>query len=178
MTQSGIRNEKCGPELIGLQNAAEIRWNDDERTLYDLAIARGEGVATANGPLSVTTGKHTGRSATDKYIVKDSETSDTVWWDNNQEMSPEAFGNLHDDFRKHLNGAEVFVHDLYGGADAGNRIKVRIITEFCPSNRPPPNLAYGHAHSHEDLEGEAGPDEEVQFHEHHGENKIAKVTAE
>ena len=74
-----------------LNGLANIRWNDDERTLFDLAIARGEGVETAKGSLAVQTGKHTGRSATDKYIVRDSETEDTVWWDNNQAMSEAHF---------------------------------------------------------------------------------------
>ncbi|MEE9313918.1 MAG: phosphoenolpyruvate carboxykinase [Rhizobiaceae bacterium] len=134
MTQSanqlGIRSEKSGAENVGLKNLAMLRWNDDEKTLFDLAIARGEGSQTAKGNLAVTTGKHTGRSATDKYMVRDSETENTIWWDNNQAMSEEHFDTLYADFLKHAEGRELFAQDLYGGADPEYRIGARVFVEF------------------------------------------------
>ncbi len=135
MQQTGIRNETFGADKIGLNHLSSLRWNDDEKTLYDLAIARGEGVAAAgadggDGPLSVTTGKHTGRSATDKYIVRDSETEDTVWWANNQEMSEEKFNILLADFLHHASGKELLAQDLYGGADPQYQIGARVFVEF------------------------------------------------
>lgn len=119
-----------GPEAVGLKHLAGVRWNDEEQTLYDLAIARGEGVAAANGPLSVVTGKHTGRSATDKYIVRDAGTEDSVWWDNNQGMSEAHFDALLEDFLAHTNGKELFAQDLFGGADPAFRMNTRVYVEF------------------------------------------------
>jgi phosphoenolpyruvate carboxykinase (ATP) len=109
---------------------ASVRWNDDEKTLFALALNRGEGVETSSGNLAVETGKHTGRSATDKYIVRDSETEDTVWWDNNQAMSEACFDRLHSDFLDHAEGRQLFGQDLFGGADAAFRIGARIYVEF------------------------------------------------
>ena len=128
--QSGIRSEKSGPEDIGLRNLSSLRWNDDEKTLFNLALERGEGIETAKGSLAVETGKHTGRSATDKYIVRDSETESTVWWDNNQAMSEEHFDTLYADFLTHAEGKELFAQDLNGGADPEYRIGARIYVEF------------------------------------------------
>ncbi len=133
--QTGIHNQQSGPETVGLRNLASIRWNDDDKALYDLAIERGEGVAAAGddpqgGPLSVTTGKHTGRSATDKYMVRDSQTEHTVWWDNNQAMSEAHFDALYEDFLSHAEGMNLIAQDLYGGADTDYRIGARIYLEF------------------------------------------------
>jgi len=135
LEQTGIRSGKSGPETIGLRNLAALRWNDDEQTLYNLAIELGEGVSAAGddaegGPLAVTTGKHTGRSATDKYTVRDSETENTVWWDNNQAMSEAHFDALFEDFLAHAAGKKLLAQDLYGGADADYRIGARIYLEF------------------------------------------------
>ena len=76
--QTGTHNENHGSETFGLRNLRSISWNDDARTLYDTAIARGEGEATKEGAFATTTGKHTGRSATDKFIVRDSETETNI----------------------------------------------------------------------------------------------------
>lgn len=130
MKQTGTYNEAHGADKFGLRNLASLSWNDDEKTLYDVAIAKGEGEATAKGSLAVTTGKHTGRSATDKYIVRDSETEDHVWWDNNQSMSEAHFDVLYEDFLAHAEGKDLYAQDLQGGADENYRIDTRIFTEF------------------------------------------------
>lgn len=135
MNQSGIRNEEHGPEKIGFRNLAGIRWNDSARVLYDLAVQRGEGEVASSpdpegGPLAVVTGKHTGRSATDKYIVRDSETEDTVWWDNNQAITEDQFNALYEDFLAHVEGKELLAQDLYGGADPAYRIGARCYLEL------------------------------------------------
>ena len=117
-------------EGTGLFNLAAAHWNLNDARLYEESIRRGEGAVTLHGPLAVTTGQHTGRSAQDKFIVRDEETEDTIWWDNNKPMSREHFERLREDFLLHAQGREIFVHDLYGGADERHRINVRICTEF------------------------------------------------
>ncbi len=128
--QIGTMSNSSGAEDFGLSNLALLRWNDDEKTLFSLALERGEGIETATGNLAVETGKHTGRSATDKFIVRDSETESTVWWDNNQAMSEEHFDTLYADFLKHAEGKELFGQDLYGGADPDYRIGARVFLEY------------------------------------------------
>ena len=104
-------------EKVNLDALAQIRWNDDEKTLFALSLENGEGIETATGNLAVETGKHTGRSATDKYIVRDSETESTVWWDNNQAMSEQHFNQLYADFMDHAEGMNLYGQELFGGAD-------------------------------------------------------------
>ncbi len=127
-TGTVISNHSLDPQ--GLTNLKVARWNLSDDDLYEESLRRGEGTATDKGAFAVLTGMLTGRSATDKFIVRDSETEDTVWWDNNKEMSPEHFAVLKDDFLNHTAGKELYVSDLHGGADPRHRIKVRVITEF------------------------------------------------
>ncbi len=109
--------------------AAKAIYNLVQPELYELAVARGEGLVTAQGALRVLTGQHTGRSANDKFTVRDATTENTVWWDNNAAMSEEHFVRLKADFAEHIRGRTLFVQDLYGGADPENRIRVRVVTE-------------------------------------------------
>ena len=71
---------------------------------------------TATGAFAVVTGAHTGRSAADKFVVRDRETEDTVWWDNAKALTPEQFDNLHRDFLDHASHKNLFVQDLVAGA--------------------------------------------------------------
>jgi phosphoenolpyruvate carboxykinase (ATP) len=80
----------------------------------------------------VETGKHTGRSAKDKFIVRDAETENTVWWGKtNVGMTPEHFAALKADFlAQSLQGQAVRRQDLFGGSQPEHRVKVRVITEL------------------------------------------------
>ena len=100
--------------------------------LVEAAVMRGEGKLAADGPLVVETGPHTGRSAKDKFTVRDSETESSVWWGkSNQPMTPEHFKALKTDFFSALAGKdELFVQDLYGGSQPGHRVHVRVINEL------------------------------------------------
>jgi phosphoenolpyruvate carboxykinase (ATP) len=108
-----------------------IHWNSVAAELYEIATIRGEGVITADGPLAVKT-QPTGRVPDDKYIVKDSLTEDNVWWAKNKPLTPEKFDLLRADMLAHLRreGSDVFVQDLFGGADPASRIGVRVVTEL------------------------------------------------
>jgi phosphoenolpyruvate carboxykinase (ATP) len=115
---------------LGISGAAAVHANLTEAQLYQASIKRGEGLVVVNGPLAVTTGKHTGRSAMDKFFVRDAETEDTIWWENNRAITPKDFESLKRDMFAHAQGRELFVQDLYGGADPAHRINVRVITEL------------------------------------------------
>jgi phosphoenolpyruvate carboxykinase (ATP) len=127
---------KFGLERQGIATGAEIFWNLQTAPLVEHAVRRGEGLLAKNGPLVVRTGKHTGRSAQDKFIVKDSVTESAVWWGKtNKPMDPDAFDRLYDDFLLALADKDMlFVADLYGGSQPEHRVKVRVINELAWHN--------------------------------------------
>jgi phosphoenolpyruvate carboxykinase (ATP) len=107
-----------------------IRANPSVAELYELAVKRGEGQIAESGALAMRTGAHTGRSAADKFIVRDTLTEDTVWWDNNKSISAAHFDILLQDFLEHAGQRELIVQDLYAGADPAHRLRARIYTEL------------------------------------------------
>ncbi|CAN7355008.1 phosphoenolpyruvate carboxykinase [Rhizobium sp. LjRoot30] len=130
MDEIGIHNPALGVAAIGLQEAAQVYYNLDESRLYEESIRRGEAELTADGALRALTGQHTGRSAKDKFVVRDADTEDKIWWDNNKPMSRQHFELLHQDMLAHAKGRTLFVQDLIGGADAENALPSRVVTEF------------------------------------------------
>ncbi len=97
--------------------------------LYEHAVRRAEGTLTDHGALAVVTTPHTGRSPKDKFIVDEPSSTEHIWWDKNARLAPEGFDRLLADVQQHLSGSpELFVQDLFGGADAGYRLPVRFIT--------------------------------------------------
>jgi phosphoenolpyruvate carboxykinase (ATP) len=117
-------------DTLPLGLPAKVNQNTGDAELVELAIARGEAHFSSHGALSVETGVHTGRSVQDKFTVRDAMTEKAVWWDNNKPMSPEAFDLLWADFREHAKSRELFVQDLYAGADPAHRLNARIFTEY------------------------------------------------
>src|SRR5690606_1828658 len=117
MQETGKRNPSLGIETTGLKDLAAIHFNLTAAELCEEAMRRGEAKLTAHGALVAYTAPHTGRSPKDKYIVRDSDTSGKVWWDNNKPMSGEVFERLYADFIAHAAGRELFAQDLVGGAD-------------------------------------------------------------
>ena len=119
-----------GLDRYGFRNLKTVHFNLSAPALFEESICRGEGHVAINGPLVVRTGVHTGRSANDKFVVRDASTENTVWWDANKAMTPAQFEALHADMMAHAEGRELFAKDLFGGADLTHRISVRVITEY------------------------------------------------
>src|SRR3546814_6665063 len=69
-----------GLDAQGIRTDAQLHWNLLTAPLVEAAVIRGEGHLAADGPLVVATGRHTGRSANDKFTVRDAETAETLWW--------------------------------------------------------------------------------------------------
>ncbi|WP_430401993.1 phosphoenolpyruvate carboxykinase [Hyphomonas sp.] len=111
-------------------NPKSIRKNWKEPRLYETSVAGGEARVANGGALVVETGQHTGRSAKDKFTVRDATTESTVWWDNNAAMTPEHFDTLLADFASHLASKDVFVQELFGGADPDHRLPVTVVNEL------------------------------------------------
>ncbi len=114
----------------GITGLGRVYYNLIEPALVQEALTRGEGTLGKGGALLVTTGRHTGRSPKDKFVVRTPSVEDTIWWDNNAPMAPEAFDRLHADMLAHMKGRDYFVQDLFGGADAEHRLDVRVVTEL------------------------------------------------
>jgi phosphoenolpyruvate carboxykinase (ATP) len=116
-------------EAFPLSFAPEANRNNDLAQLVELAVRNEEGHLTRYGAFAVETGEHTGRSAQDKFTVRDAITEDTLWWDNNKAMSPEHFDVLYKDFLAHAKDKELYVQDLHAGADEEYRLNARIFVE-------------------------------------------------
>jgi len=119
-----------GESALDFSSMNTAEQNLHEPRLIELAITRGEARLAQGGGLVALTGLHTGRSASDKYIVKDAASQDKVWWEANKALTPECFARLEGDMLAYAKGAQLFVQDLWGGADPSHRLAVRVVTEL------------------------------------------------
>ena len=126
----GRVNPEYRLEDQGITGLGTVHYNLLEPTLIEESLRRGEGRLGLGGTLLVSTGKFTGRSPKDKHVVKTPDVADTIWWENNAEMSPEGFDRLYADMLTHMQGGDYFVQDLFAGADPANRLDVRVVTEL------------------------------------------------
>ncbi|TCD16017.1 phosphoenolpyruvate carboxykinase [Oricola cellulosilytica] len=129
MTRNGLYNSTHGLEKQGFHAPRAVYYNLTEAELYEKSLKRDEAILSAHGALVARTGAHTGRSAKDKFIVRDGQVDEKIWWDNNKSIAPDAFDRLHADMLAHADGKDLFVQDLLGGADADHRIPVRVVGE-------------------------------------------------
>jgi phosphoenolpyruvate carboxykinase (ATP) len=114
----------------GFNYLDRVFWNLSETALYEEAIFRNEGHISEGGPFVAKTGKHTARSAADKFIVKEESTENSIWWGvHNRPYSLEKFNSLMLRLEAYAQGDELFVQDCYVGADPDYRMPIRIITE-------------------------------------------------
>jgi phosphoenolpyruvate carboxykinase (ATP) len=128
--QANARKSDYGLENHGLMNLNAAYWNLSTEALYEEIIFRREGHLTLLGPIVVSTGKHTARSATDKFIVREGTTEDKIWWgEYNRPFSQDKFDELVGRLQGYLQGKDVFVQDCFVGADPQYRMPIRIITE-------------------------------------------------
>jgi phosphoenolpyruvate carboxykinase (ATP) len=119
-----------GLENHGLSNLRMVYWNLPTEALYEEIAFRREARITQMGPIVANTGKHTARSANDKFVVKEASTEDKIWWGQyNRPFSPEKFNDLFNRMQGFLQGRDVFVQDCYAGADPNYRMPIRIICE-------------------------------------------------
>jgi len=105
-----------------------IHANLTPAVLIEHALRRSEGSLTDRGAFTAVTAPHTGRSAKDKFLVDEPGISERIWWEKNARIDPEAFERLQEDVRAYLDAREVFVQDLFAGADPAYRLSVRFVT--------------------------------------------------
>ena len=114
----------------GISGLGTVYYNFIEPALVEAAVTRGEGRIGRGGAFLCSTGQFTGRSPKDKFVVRTASVEDSIWWENNAAMAPEAFDRLYDDMLAHMQGRDYFVQDLYAGADPAHRLDVRVVTEL------------------------------------------------
>ena len=123
-SQYGLKNH-------GLFNLNDVFWNLPTSRLYEKIINRGEGHLSHLGPIVVRTGHHTGRSANDKFVVKEPTTSNDIWWGStNPPISEELFDQIHQRMIMYLQTNDLYVQDCFVGAEPKHRLPVRIITQY------------------------------------------------
>jgi len=119
-----------GLEKQGLRNLVAAHWNLSVPVLYEHAIRRGEGLIGAGGAFVARTGPFTGRTPKDKYIVEEASSKSDIWWgDVNRPIDEATFESMYRRLLAYYQGREVFVQDMFGGADPDYRLKVRVVSD-------------------------------------------------
>ena len=125
----------AGLDMHGLEPRKAVHWNLSPVQLYEIALQRGEGRLAHMGAFAAVTSPHTGRSPGDKFIVRESQTGDSVdWGPTNAPLSEEHFYALREEVVAFLDGQELFVRDARGGADPKHVLNVRIVTHYAWHN--------------------------------------------
>jgi len=129
--QASSLKSEYGLANHGLTNLNTVYWNLPTEALYEEAVFRREGQIARMGPLVVNSGKHTARAAQDKFIVREPNTEEHIWWgEYNRPISPEQFSEIFNRLQGFVQGRDLFVQDCYVGADPEYRLPIRIITEY------------------------------------------------
>lgn len=118
-------------------NINEARHNLNAARLYEEAARNKEGEITYDGAYAVTTGQYTGRSPKDKFVVQESSSQDKIWWGKvNQPLPEDKFNALRDRMLAYIQerGKDLYVQDLFVGADPDYRLRVRVFTETAWAN--------------------------------------------
>jgi len=120
-----------GLENHGFANLRKAYWNLPTEALIEEATFRGEARITRQGAVVASTGKHTARSANDKFIVREPTTEGHIWWgEYNRPFSSEQYNDLYNRMLGFFQGRDLFVQDCYAGADPDSRLPIRVISEL------------------------------------------------
>ncbi|MGF1608932.1 MAG: phosphoenolpyruvate carboxykinase [Kiloniellales bacterium] len=130
MTDTGPVISRQGLTQHGIKNYQTAHWNLGAAALYEHTLKAGTGRLADGGALVVLTGQHTGRSPKDKFIVDEPSSRDNVWWgDVNVAIDEARFEGLERKVVAYLQRRQLYVQDLYAGADTEYRLQVRVVSE-------------------------------------------------
>lgn len=113
-----------------IETKGKVYLNLSEGELYEHIIRNSEGFILNSGACCVKTGRHTARSAQDKFIVKKEPSSSHVWWDNNSPIDEKVFLSLYEKVKGYLSRRDYYVRHCYIGSHPLYRLKTKVITEF------------------------------------------------
>lgn len=130
MRQIGANVSRHGLDTLGIVNSGTQYWNLETPALYQMALIGGEAELSQGGALVCLTGVHTGRSANDKFIVREAVNEDDIDWGAvNKPIEPDQFDAVLKAHLAHYDGRDLHVQDVWAGADKNHRLGVRIVTE-------------------------------------------------
>ncbi len=136
MEKFGIKNPSANLKAYGIANPKEEYWNLSPEALIEESVKRGLGVLSDTGAIAIETGKFTGRSPKDRFIVRDEETEESVdWGDINFSFDSDAFDRLYDKVADYFNGKDVFVRDAIACAQEEYQYGIRVVNELPWSNQ-------------------------------------------
>ena len=116
-------------------SSSKIHRNLPVEKLVEISVNNNEGILTSTNSLSVKTGKYTGRSPNDRFIIYDDETHDKIdWGEINHQFPTEKFNQILEKMKKSVENKEIFVFDGFVGADKENRLPIRIINDHAWQN--------------------------------------------
>lgn len=119
-----------GLDYLGLEQNDKAIWNLTPPELYEEAIYNGEAILTRDYALRVLTGKYTGRSPEDKFIVDQPSVHDDIdWGEINQSTDEKVFDSLFKQVVAYLKDKKLYVKDCFAGADKKYRLNVRVVSE-------------------------------------------------
>ncbi len=122
-------------EDAALSVAGEVRVDLSVAELYEEALRNGEGVLAADGPMITRTGKHTGRSPQDKFIVKEPTSDAKIWWGTvNRPISEEQFARLEGQVLDYIRGRRLYARRAFVGHHPAYRRSLQVLTEYAWHN--------------------------------------------
>src|SRR6185437_6581122 len=134
MAIASVQENQSIVDKLALANG-NVQWNLSPAQLIEKSIKAGEGKLCENGAFAADTGKFTGRSPKDRFVVADELTENSVWWgDINIKFDPDNFDSLYEKVTNHLLGKEIYVRDAYACAMPEYRLNIRVITESAFQN--------------------------------------------
>jgi phosphoenolpyruvate carboxykinase (ATP) len=123
------RASRYGLDNHGIRKPGTVFWNLYPAELVEHAVRRGEGILVEGGPFNAVTAPHTGRSPNDRFVVREPGSEADVWWGKvNVAIESEKYDLLREEVLGHLEGQDLYVRDMFGGADPAYRLAVRVIT--------------------------------------------------
>lgn len=136
MIETGLKNPKANLKEHGIDEVSKAHWNWTPEELVEATISRKMGILSDKGAICVNTGRFTGRSPADRFIVKDDFTASQVDWNKiNMPFDPEAFSALKKKLTAYLKDKEVYVRDAFACSTPEYKLNLRLITEYPWSNQ-------------------------------------------
>ena len=127
-----VAGKELGFDKLGLHNVKEVHRNLSVEELVKETVENGEGVIGPRGATIIDTGKYTGRSPKDKYIVNEPTSSENIWWgDVNQKLDETIFDKLYNKIINYYNtdDSKTYLFDGFAGFDPNHSINVRILAK-------------------------------------------------
>jgi len=123
-------------ELRNLLSGENVHIQLSVPQLVEKAVSRGEASLSADGAVTALTGKYTGRSPKDKYIVEEATSKDKIDWGNvNRPISTEVFNSLYEKVITHLSKKdELYVFKGFAGADSATKLSIQVVNEYAWQN--------------------------------------------